>query len=53
MCLGALVDLGVPLDYLQKELSGLSLNHEYHLWSEKVYRGQQIVTKVHVDLLGG
>jgi len=51
MCLGALVDIGVPLDYLQNELSRLSLEQEYRLWEEKVFRGQQIVTKVHVDLL--
>ncbi|MEI6380325.1 MAG: nickel pincer cofactor biosynthesis protein LarC [Cyanobacteriota bacterium ELA615] len=51
MCLGALVDLGVPLQYLQAQLSSLSLDHEYRLWSEPVSRGQQIVTKVHVDLL--
>ena len=51
MCLGALVDLGVPLEYLQEQLSALSLGQEYRLWAEKVYRGQQIVTKVHVDLL--
>lgn len=51
MCLGALVDLGVPLDYLKEKLSRLNLDKEYLLWSEKVYRGQQIVTQVHVDLL--
>jgi len=51
MCLGALVDLGVPLEYLQEQLSRLSLEQEYRLWSQKVSRGQQIVTKVHVDLL--
>ncbi len=51
MCLGALVDVGVPLDYLKEKLSRLGLDAEHLLWSEKVYRGQQIVTKVHVDLL--
>ncbi len=51
MCLGALVDSGVPIKYLQSQLNCLSLDHEYRLWSEQVFRGQQIVTKVYVDLL--
>ncbi|MDV2998496.1 MAG: Pyridinium-3,5-bisthiocarboxylic acid mononucleotide nickel insertion protein [Chroococcopsis gigantea SAG 12.99] len=50
MCLGALVDLGVPLDYLIDKLRGLGLEKEYRLWAEKVTKNGQVATKVHVDL---
>lgn len=51
MCLGALVDIGVPLAYLQKQLQGLGIDNEYQLRSETVHRQGQIATKIHVDLL--
>lgn len=50
MCLGALVDLGVPLTYLHQHLSLLGLNDEFQLHSEKVIRHGQSCTKVNVDL---
>ncbi|NET90562.1 MAG: nickel pincer cofactor biosynthesis protein LarC [Kamptonema sp. SIO1D9] len=51
MCLGALVDAGVPLDYLVGKLQSLGLEQEYRLRAEKVRRNAQIATKVYVDLL--
>lgn len=50
MCLGALVDLGVPLEYLSRQLKQLSIEQEYHLWAEIVKQHGQQGTKVHVDL---
>ena len=50
MCLGALVDAGVPLNYLIETLEGLGIGEEYHLRAEKVHRHGQLATKVHVDL---
>ena len=52
MCLGALVDSGVPLEYLIEQLKKLGIENEYHLWTEKVHRQGQLATKVYVDLLG-
>jgi pyridinium-3,5-bisthiocarboxylic acid mononucleotide nickel chelatase len=51
MCLGALVDLGVPLDYLTKQLENLRISEEYRLKAEKIHKNGQIATKVHVILL--
>ena len=51
MCLGALVDGGVPLEYLIEQLKKLGMESEYCLRAEKVHRQGQIATKVHVDLL--
>ncbi len=51
MCLGALVDAGVPLAYLTSQLDRLGIVSEYKLWAEKVHHNGQIATKVHVDLL--
>lgn len=51
MCLGALVSLGVPVEYLVEKLNGLGIEPEYRLWAEFVHRQTQEVTKVHVDLL--
>ncbi|MCU0567421.1 MAG: nickel pincer cofactor biosynthesis protein LarC [Oculatellaceae cyanobacterium Prado106] len=51
MCLGALVDAGVPLDYLIAQLNKLGIAHEYKLWTERVHRNGQIATQFHVDLL--
>ncbi len=50
MCLGALIDLGVPESYLTANLKGLGLDQEYHLTSEQVQRNGQVATKVHVNL---
>ncbi len=50
MCLGALVDVGVPLDYLIAGLAKLGIAEEYHLWAESVQRNGQRATQVHVDL---
>jgi pyridinium-3,5-bisthiocarboxylic acid mononucleotide nickel chelatase len=51
MCLGALVDLGVPLDYLIKQLENLRISEEYRLKAEKIHKNGQIATKIHVLLL--
>jgi uncharacterized protein (TIGR00299 family) protein len=51
MCLGALVSLGVPIEYLVTKLDGLGIQHEYQLRSELVHRQTQQATKVHVDLV--
>ncbi|MEM7769169.1 MAG: nickel pincer cofactor biosynthesis protein LarC [Cyanobacteria bacterium P01_A01_bin.37] len=50
MCLGALVDAGVPLDYLDQWLQKLGISNEYALSSETVQRNGQAATKVHVHL---
>ncbi len=51
MCLGALVDIGVPLAYLIEKLKGLGIDSEYRLREEKVKKNGQLATKVFVDLL--
>lgn len=51
MCLGALVSLGVPVEYLVEKLNSLGIEPEYRLWAEFVHRQTQEATKVHVDLL--
>ena len=50
MCLGALVSLGVPEEYLIEKLNKLGIEHEYKLRTELVHRNGQEATKVHVDL---
>jgi pyridinium-3,5-bisthiocarboxylic acid mononucleotide nickel chelatase len=50
MCLGAVVDAGVPLAYLASQLDRLGIDAEYRLWAEKIHQNGQIATKVHVDL---
>ncbi len=50
MCLGAIADLGVPLDYLSAKLNGLGIAQEYQLRMESVHRQGQRAIKVHVDL---
>lgn len=50
MCLGALVSLGVPLEYLSEKLNKLGIQQEYQLRAELVQRHGQQATKVHVDL---
>lgn len=51
MCLGALVNLGVPVEYLSEKLNNLGITHEYKLRAELVQRNNQEATKVHVDLV--
>lgn len=51
MCLGAIVSLGVPLDYLTEKLNALGIEHEYRLRWEFVQHNGQEATKVNVDLL--
>ncbi|MBM0740502.1 nickel pincer cofactor biosynthesis protein LarC [Phormidium sp. CLA17] len=51
MCLGALVDLGVPISYLIEQLGRLGISQEYKLWTESVDRNGQRATKFHVDLV--
>ncbi|MEH2368129.1 nickel pincer cofactor biosynthesis protein LarC [Nostoc sp.] len=51
MCLGALVSLGVPVEYLIEKLNGLGIEQEYQLRAELVQRNGQQATKVHVDLV--
>jgi pyridinium-3,5-bisthiocarboxylic acid mononucleotide nickel chelatase len=51
MCLGALVSLGVPVEYLTEKLNGLGIAQEYQLRAELVQRHGQQATKVHVDLV--
>jgi pyridinium-3,5-bisthiocarboxylic acid mononucleotide nickel chelatase len=53
MCLGALVDAGVPLAYLRENLDRLGISAEYELRAEPVHRGGQRATKVFVDLQPG
>ncbi|AFZ34025.1 UPF0272 protein [Stanieria cyanosphaera PCC 7437] len=50
MCLGALIDLGLPWEYLIDRLNSLSISQEYQLRSEQVHRQGQLATKVHIDL---
>jgi pyridinium-3,5-bisthiocarboxylic acid mononucleotide nickel chelatase len=50
MFLGALVSVGVPLEYIENGLKGLNLASEYQLKEEKVLRQGQSATKIHVDL---
>ena len=51
MCLGALVRLGVPVEYLIEKLNRLGIEQEYKLRAEFVQRNGQQATKVHVDLV--
>ena len=50
MCLGALIDCGLPWQYLVDNLKLLSIEQEYQLKTETVIRNGQSATKVHVDL---
>lgn len=50
MFLGALVSVGVPLEYLIENLKGLNFGQEYHLTSQLVEKQGQIATKVEVNL---
>ena len=50
MCLGALVDCGLPWQYLVDRLESLGIKSEYQLRTETVVRNGQSATKVYVDL---
>lgn len=50
MCLGALIDCGLPWQYLVDNLKTLGLEPEYQLSTETVIRNGQSATKVHVAL---
>ena len=51
MFLGALVDVGIPWEYLQDHLASLGIEQEYQLEREQVHRCSQLATKVRVKLL--
>lgn len=53
MCLGALVDAGLPWEYLVNTLKSLGLESEYQLQSNIVMRNGQAATKVEVNILHG
>ncbi|WP_299485065.1 nickel pincer cofactor biosynthesis protein LarC [Acaryochloris sp. IP29b_bin.137] len=50
MCLGALLNLGVPLSYLQGHLNRLGVGQEFDLQVQTVHRQSQEATYVYVDL---
>jgi uncharacterized protein (TIGR00299 family) protein len=50
MCLGALVDAGVPIGYLKEKLDLLGIGAEYELKAEPVRRQGQLAMKVSVNL---
>lgn len=50
MCLGALVNAGVPLSYLQEQLDRLGLTGEFALAAQTVLRQGQAATRVQVQL---
>lgn len=51
MCLGAVIDAGVPLDYLQAHLDRLGLGDEFHLSTTSVLRQGLRALKANVELL--
>ncbi|MBL1208653.1 nickel pincer cofactor biosynthesis protein LarC [Geminocystis sp. GBBB08] len=50
MFLGALVSVGVPLEYIENGLKGLNLTSEYRLTQENVLRQGQSAIKIEVNL---
>ncbi len=52
MFLGALVDAGVPIDYLSQHLERLGIKGEFGLRLEPIHHNGQLAQKLHVDLLG-
>jgi len=50
MFLGALVSIGVPIEYLKNSLQSLNFDEEYTLKEEVVQRQGQSAVKIHVDL---
>lgn len=51
MCLAALIDAGVPLDYLRDRLAQLGIAHEYRLTTSRVQHHGQTANHVDVELL--
>ncbi len=51
MCLGALVDAGVPLEVFAETLARLGVAAEVSLRTERVWRGGQEAAKVYVECL--
>lgn len=51
MCLGALINAGVPLDYLKEKLSLLGIDQEYQLHAANIQQNGQQATKAHIDLI--
>jgi hypothetical protein len=51
MCLGTLVDVGVPVAYLTAKLNSLQIESEYRLQVKSVQHHGQIASKVDVELL--
>ncbi len=51
MCLGALVNAGVPLEYLQDVVQKLGLERQIKLWTETVKRCGIEALKMHVEIL--
>lgn len=51
MCLGAVIDAGVPLDYLQSHLDRLGLGDEFRLSTTSVLRQGLQALKANVELL--
>ncbi len=50
MFLAALIDVGVPWDYLTESLAGLGISEEYQLQRKQVDRQSQSATKITVHL---
>lgn len=53
MCLGALLDLGVPLAFLNDHLRRLGIDQEFELQVSLVHRQSQQATYVRVELVSG
>jgi pyridinium-3,5-bisthiocarboxylic acid mononucleotide nickel chelatase len=51
MCLAALIDAGVPLDYLLDRLAQLGIAGEYHITTSQVQHHGQTANHVEVELL--
>jgi uncharacterized protein (DUF111 family) len=53
MCLGALLDCGVPLEYLNQQLQALGIGGEYNLQVSRVQRCGQPALQAVVEVLDG
>ena len=51
MCLGALIDAGVPIEYLTQHLDRLGIDQEYKLTAKPVIHNGQQATKAIVTLI--